>query len=110
MSKIASAAIVSILLLVACGSRPETSEQNGSVGYGAEANALENAGSSNPAEAVAPADGAVEPVPPDAVSHPNGYLPLGPGEPVPANENSSVSKESPPATEDEYLRNRQAGR
>lgn len=106
MSKVASAAVVSALLLVACGSRPETSERNGSVGNGAGADTLETAGSSNPAEAVEPANGAVEPVPPDAVSHPDGYLPLGPGEPVPANEDSSGSKDSPPATEDEYLRNR----
>lgn len=110
MSKVASAAVVSVLLLVACGSRPETVEQNGSVGNGVGANEKKT-GSSYPAEAVAPANAAVEPVPPDAVSHPDGYLPLGPGEPVPANENSSGSnssgsKDSPPATEDEYLHNR----
>lgn len=109
MSKIASAAALSLLLLAACGSREGASGQNEIVE--AEADSPENASPSDPAPPAAPADGVVEPVPPpDAVSHPDGYLPPAPAEPGPASADPSASKGSPPATEDEYLRNGQAGR
>jgi hypothetical protein len=93
------------LLLAACGSRDPAPAENTAVAP--EANAPEASGPSGPAPPGASANGSVDAVPPpDAVSHPDGYLPPAPAEPDPAGANSSGA----PATEDEYLRNRQAGR
>jgi hypothetical protein len=102
--KVAFAAALSVLLLPSCGSPEPTSGQNNAVE--AEANVLENSSASDPAQPGPSTNGLGDPVPPpDAVSHPNGYLPPAPGEPGPTNVNSSGSDESPPATEDEYIRN-----
>lgn|GEM_PF-4865707 len=109
MSKLAFAAALSLLLLASCGSREQTTPANGAVD--AEANARENSIRSDPARPGDSANGADDPVPPpDAVSHPDGYLPPLPDESDPNVVNSSGSDPSPPATEDEYIRNRQAGR
>lgn len=105
----AFAALSAPLLLSACSSPEAAGAENGTVANAA--NALENGGAPQPNEPAAPANIAVDPVPPpDAVSHPDGYLPPAPGEPDPAAVNSSGPEGSPPATEDEYMRNRQSGR
>lgn len=110
--KSAVAAALSLLLLAACARQEQGSAPNGAFdGEAAEANAISNASPSDPAGPGAPAANGVEAVPPpDAVSHPDGYLPPAPGEPDAASVNSSGSDESPPATEDQYIRNGQAGR
>lgn len=111
MSKLdaAFAGALSILLLASCGSRDRASADNSAVAP--EANALETASPSDPAQPGTSANGLADPVPPpDAVSHPDGYLPPAPAEPDPASANSSRPDPSPPATEDEYIRNGQAGR
>jgi hypothetical protein len=101
---------LSILLLASCGSKAPAAADDNNVT--AEGTAPENAGVTDPAAPGGPANGSVDPVPPpDAVSHPNGYLPPAPDEPDPASVNSSGPDASPaPATEDEYMRNRQSGR
>jgi hypothetical protein len=105
MSKIAFAAALPFLLLAACGGRDQATAPNGAV----EANGLENSSSSDPVLPGAPANGSADPVPPpDAVSHPDGYLPPARAEAEPTN--ASAADPSPPATEDEYIRNGQAGR
>jgi uncharacterized lipoprotein len=102
-------AALSIVLLSACTGQGQAGVDNTT--GNSEGNAPENAAPSHPAGTGEPANAAVEPVPPpDAVSHPNGYLPPAPAEPDPAAANSSAPDSSPPATEDEYMRNRQAGR
>lgn len=102
----AFAAALPALLLAACSAPPPAAAENGA--DNGEAAAAGNAAVPEPVPpgtAVDPAD----PVPPpDAVSHPNGYLPPAPGEAEPAN--SSGPETSPPATEDEYMRNKQSGR
>lgn len=109
MPRPAIAVALPLLLLAGCGEGDRTAERNGAVE--AEANALENSGFSDPGLPGAPANGTADPVPPpDAVSHPDGYLPPAPGEPQPANVNSPAPDQPPPATEDEYIRNGQAGR
>jgi hypothetical protein len=105
MMKVAFAAAFSLLLLAACGRQEQTSAQNDAAG--GEMSAPANSGTSDPRLPVAPAGDAGNVPPPDAVSHPDGYLPPVPGEAAPAGENSSGSDPSPPATEDEYIRNRQ---
>ncbi len=110
MLKAAFSAALSIFLLSACGSRDQASEQNGAVEAGA--NALGTSNPSDPAQPAQPgaADDSAEPVPPpDAVSHPDGFLPPAPGEADPT-ANASGPRAPPPATEDEYMRNRQSGR
>jgi hypothetical protein len=108
MSRVMLAA-VPIFLLAACGGREPVSAPNGTVG--AEADGPVNAGSSDPATEGASANLVGDPVPPpDAVSHPNGFLPPAPGEAEPAAANASAPEAPPPATEDEYTRNRQVGR
>jgi hypothetical protein len=105
MLKAASGAALSILLLAACGSRDPAAGPNEAVDAGT--NILETSAPSDPAQPGA-ANGTAEPVPPpDAVSHPDGFLPPAPGEPDPAAANSSGPGAPPPATEDEYMRNRQ---
>lgn len=110
MSKLKPAiAALFVLLLPSCGGEGQAGVDNATGNSGE--NALDNTAPSHPAGTGEPANAAVEPVPPpDAVSHPDGYLPPAPGEPDPAAANSSGPDSSPPATEDEYLRNRQAGR
>jgi hypothetical protein len=105
----AFAAALSVLLLSSCGSREQVAVENGAVD--AEADALVNASPSDPIQPGMAANAIVDPVPPpDAVSHPGGYLPPAPGGADPTPVNSTGSDPSPPATEDEYIRNKQAGR
>lgn len=106
----AIAAMLPLLLLAACGSREPAEAGNGAApAEGSAAQAPEapgNSAAADPSRPDAPADGAAEPVPPpDAVSHPNGYLPPAPAEPEPAGSNASGPNS--PATEDEYIRNGQ---
>ena len=92
-----------LLLLAACGGREPAPEDNAAAVPGVDA--PETASPSDPAQPNPPADGAADPVPPpDAVSHPDGYLPPAPSA------DASGPDPSAPATEDEYLRNREAGR
>ncbi|HEX6376749.1 MAG TPA: hypothetical protein VFZ91_13640 [Allosphingosinicella sp.] len=107
------AAALSVLLLASCGSQePKTAENEAA---DAATNALQNASPSDlgqPNGSDEPSDDSVPP--PDAVSHPDGYLPNAgdlpaPGGPEPTTDSPPSSKEPPPATEDEYIRNRQAG-
>lgn len=102
----AIAGALSLLLLSSCGSKAPAASEN--IAAAAEGNASGNEALAVPAEPGAPANSADEAVPPpDAVSHPDGYLPPAPAEPGPANANSTGTDSSPPATEDEYIRNRQ---
>jgi hypothetical protein len=102
----AIAGALSLLLLSACGTKAPAAPDNGS--EPAETNAVGNAPVTEPAQPGAPAAPAGEPVPPpDAVSHPNGFLPPAPAEPDPAGSNSTGTDPSPPATEDQYIRNGQ---
>ena len=97
---------LSLLLLSSCGSPEPAATENNSVETGA--NSLEAPPPADPAQPDAPADSATGPAPaPDAVSHPGGYLPPAPAEPEPPAANSSGPDPSGPATEDEYIRNRQ---
>ena len=102
-----AAAALPALLLASCASQDAASVQNETAE--AEANALGNASRSNPDRPGAPVNGSDEPVPPpDAVSHPDGYLP--PVDTPSENAANSPGSSDPPATEDEYMRNKQAGR
>ncbi len=106
MSKLeaAIAGALSLLLLSSCGEKAPAPAQNGAAA--AEANAAASQPAPEPGRTGAPINSADEPVPPpDAVSHPNGYLP--PAEPEPAAGNSSGTDPSGPATEDQYIRNGQ---
>jgi hypothetical protein len=108
MSKLeaAIAGALSLLLLSSCGSQAPAASENGAVA--AEGNVSGNESLAAPAQPGAPENSADEPVPPpDAVSHPNGYLPPAPAEPGPAAANSTGTDSSPPATEDKYIRNGQ---
>ena len=99
---------LSILFLAACGNQVPESSDNAAVA--AEPNALEPASPSDPARPDLSVN-AVDPVPPpDAVSHPDGYLPPAPAEPATPAANGSATGSPPPATEDQYIRNGQAGR
>ena len=109
--KLVFAAALSGLLLGSCGSRePAGAEANAA---DAEANVLENAGPSDRGLVEGSDQPGAEPVPPpDAVSHPDGYLPNAgdvpaPSVPEPVTAGPPASREPPPATEDEYLRNKQ---
>ena len=108
--KIALAAALSGLLLASCGSQAPATAENGAAE--AEANALENASTADPGQPVTSVNGAGEPVPPpDAVSHPDGFLPPAPSEPGSNVSDPAGADGSPPATEDEYIqRNKQSGR
>jgi hypothetical protein len=107
MSKL-QPAFAALLLLSACGGRDQPGVGNETAEAGA--NALGTANAAEPVQPGQPVNAVVDPVPPpEAVSHPDGYLPPAPGEdPAPAN--SSGPERSPPATEDDYMRNGQAGR
>jgi hypothetical protein len=108
MSKLEAviAGALSILVLSSCGAREPAAEQNSAVA--AEANALESKSPDDSAQPGSPANSLGDTVPPpDAVSHPNGYLPPAPAEPDPPAANSTGADPSPPATEDQYIRNGQ---
>lgn len=112
--KITFAAALSALLLASCGSQGPTTAENGA--GDAKENARGNASPYDPGRPGTSVNGVGEPVPPpDAVSHPDGYLPNAsdiplPAEGGPATANPPGSDTSPPATEDEYIRNKQVGR
>jgi hypothetical protein len=109
MPKPASVAALSLLLLAACGNGERTAEQNNAVG--AEANAPDTSSALDPALPAAPVNEIADPVaPPDAVSHPNGFLPPAPAEAGTDAGGAPAADQPPPATEDEYIRNGQAGR
>lgn len=104
------AAALSAFLLASCGSRAPTAANEAAE---APTNGLEQAGPSDPGQPSGSAGPGADPVPPpDAVSHPDGYLPPAgdppaPSAPEPGTESGPGSRE--PATEDEYIRNKQAG-
>jgi hypothetical protein len=98
-------ALALLLLLPSCG--PEQAGPANSAAA-AEENAPESALPADPARPGAPVDSTSGPIPPpDAVSHPNGYLPPAPAESEPPAANSSGTDPSPPATEDQYIRDGQ---
>lgn len=102
----AIAGALSILLLSSCGSGEPAAPENAVAA--AEANALEAPAPAGPARPGARPNASADPVPPpDAVSHPNGYLPPAPAEPEAAGANSAGPDSPSPATEDEYIRNGQ---
>ena len=108
MSKLeaAIAGALSLLLLSSCGSQAPAAADNSAAP--AEGNATGNAVSAAPDQPGAPANSADEAIPPpDAVSHPNGYLPPAPAEPEPTSTNSAGTNSPPPATEDQDIRNGQ---
>ena len=103
-----AASALSLLLLCGCGSGERAPAPEN--GVKAAAGGTDNAGLSDPIEPGISANAVADPAPPpDAVSHPGGYLPLGPPEGNAAAANATSPDPSPPSTEDEYLRNR-AGR
>lgn len=99
------------LLLASCGSPDATAAANDAAD--SEVNALDGASPAGAAQANGSEAPGVESVPPpDAVSHPNGFLPYGndlppPSASEPAPADPSGSGETPPATEDQYMRNKQ---
>ena len=104
-TRIALVSALSFGLLASCsGQVSASSENDASV---AENGTIDNAAAADPLQPPAPAGNEGEAVPPpDAVSHPDGYLPpvntsAGPAEADPPD------AKSPAATEDEYMRNRQ---
>jgi hypothetical protein len=98
----AFAGAFALLLLTACGCREVAEPDNSAAAAGNEAPAASIAAEPGGAGAV---NVAGDPVPPpDAVSHPNGFLPPAPAEP---GADSSGTRASPPATEDQHIRNRQ---
>lgn len=102
------AAASSALLLAACASQaPATAENEAAaVETNGLGNAVEPAGPEPANGSAAPGD---EPVPPpDAVSHPDGYLPNA-AEPSAPTTEPPGPREKPPATEDDYLRNKAGG-
>lgn len=104
----AIAGALSLLLLASCGKAPAEAENAGSTAEGNAA--VDTEPVPEPVQPGAALGSADEPVPPpDAVSHPNGYLPPAPSEPEPepASTNSAGTDSSPPATEDQYIRNGQ---
>jgi hypothetical protein len=103
----AIAGALSLLLLSSCGDKaPAEAENAGSTAEGNAAVVTEPV--PEPVQPGAAVDSADEPVPPpDGVSHPNGYLPPAPSEPEPVGVNSTGTDPSPPATEDQYMRNGQ---
>ena len=101
--KLVFAAALSALLSSSCG-RPEAAPADNRAAD-AEANRIGNASPHDLEQPNASDDPSVDSDrPPDAVSHPDGYLPNAVDVPEPG------SKEPPPATEDEHLRNGQTGR
>lgn len=105
----AFAGALSILLLSACGSGESAAPANGAAAAGeSQSGNMSALDPAQPAAPVAPVNSSEESVPsPDAVSHPNGYLPPAPAEPETPPANSSAPTSPPPATEDQYIRNGQ---
>lgn len=104
--KLALAGALSLLLLSSCGSKAPEAAENGAAP--SVANAVGSEPVPEPAEPGAAPNAADAPVPPpDAVSHPNGYLPPAPADPGSTGSNSAGANPSPPATEDQYIRNGQ---
>jgi hypothetical protein len=105
----AFAGALSILLLSACGSGESAVPANGASAAAENQSSAPPAGDpTQPAAPGAPVNSSEESVPPpDAVSHPNGYLPPAPAEPDTPAANPSAPDSSPPATEDQYIRNGQ---
>lgn len=108
-AKTVFAVALSALLLAACGNQGSAAAETNAAD--AETNAIGNARTADPGQP----NGSDQPdadffPPPDAVSHPNGFLPNASDLPEPATTAPPGSKEPPPATEDEYMRNKQAGR
>jgi hypothetical protein len=100
-------AALSGVLLAGCGSRAPAAAENETVE--AAPNAAESASPTGVEPGNVSDPSGADPVPPpDAVSHPEGYLPPVSGA-EPGVESPPASKEPPPATEDEYMRNRQSG-
>lgn len=98
----ALAAALSCLLLASCGGPGPAVVENEA--RTADGNAADSAVAADPAGPGPDANAVADPLPPpDAVSHPDGYLPPAPAEPDPAPANSSGP--GSPATEDEYIRN-----
>lgn len=104
MSKpIPFAGAVALLLLAACGSKEAaTPGDNAAAAAGKSAPAGPVASEPGASGAANIADEAVSP--PDAVSHPEGFLPPAPAEP---GASPSETPTPPPATEDHYTRNGQ---
>lgn len=97
----------SLLILACCGSQMSATAENGAVAN--EADRPDDAGPAAPDEAAPPGANVTEAVPPpDAVSHPDGYLPP-PADAPPAAEDPPGPDAPPPATEDQYIRNKQSG-
>ncbi len=106
-------AALATLLLASCGGGEAPATENDTAG--GSPNGLDNSSASGPDQSNLAEVPDVESVPPpDAVSHPEGYLPNAgdspaPPEPEPSGENSTRPRTPPPATEDEYIRNKQTG-
>lgn len=110
--KLVFVAALPALLLASCGSQEAATSEN--LAVAAEANGLDNASLSDPGQPNGSEDPGVDSgPPPDAVSHPEGYLPNAGDVPPPAGPeptaDSPTGSKAPPATEDDYIRNRQAG-
>ena len=105
--KLILAAASPALLLAACGSQAPSAGLNDAGSVDANLSAAGEA--ADPALSVNAANAADDMVPPpDAVSHPNGFLPYGnSGTPEAADSNATGNASSPPSTEDEYMRNGQ---
>lgn len=102
----AIAGALALLLLSACGAKAPAGSENSATAV--EGNASGSESPAAPVQPGTPANSAGEAVPPpDAVSHPDGYLPPAPAEAEPAGTNSAGTDPSPPATEDQYIRNGQ---
>jgi hypothetical protein len=112
-NSVALIAALSGLLLASCGSRPPAVAENEATQIGPDAPGSASPSQPDHGNRADPA-GVQSIPPPDAVSHPEGYLPDPDGPPPPsarepATDSPPASKEPPPATEDEFIRNRQSG-
>lgn len=105
MSKLeaAIAGAFCLLALSACGGPEPAAAENAAVA--AEPNGPDNGLAAQPAAPANESDAQIPP--PDAVSHPDGFLPPAPAEPEPTTANSSDLAPTQRATEDEYIRNGQ---
>lgn len=107
LEAVAAAALCG-LLLSSCGAQEPAAGANAAAPAEENGAANPSSGASGAAPQPAAPDNGAEPVPPpDAVSHPNGYLPPAPAEPGAPAPNSSGTDPSGPATEDQYIRNGQ---
>ncbi|HEX9964015.1 MAG TPA: hypothetical protein VGB04_03425 [Allosphingosinicella sp.] len=108
--KLILAAAAPGLLLAACSSQQPSTGLNDVAGV--DANMSAEPVAADPALSVNAANAADDAgPPPDAVSHPNGFLPYGnSGAPEATETDATGNAVPPPATEDEYTRNGQGGR